>query len=98
MSPKWGGVVLGGPSEADCRDPHALWRPNVRVVMGTFIAQLRELLGITDAVSMRGFCSVCLARLPRPARPLAVDIFILSTLGKLRIRTLNINNILRHLY
>lgn len=54
MSPKWGGVVLGGPSEADCRDASPVWRPNVRVVMGTFISQLRKLLGITDAVHVNG--------------------------------------------
>ncbi|CAH0696718.1 unnamed protein product [Spodoptera exigua] len=54
MSPKWGGVVLGGPSEADCRDANPVWKPNVRVIMGTFISQLRKLLGITDAVHVNG--------------------------------------------
>ncbi|KAJ8712893.1 hypothetical protein PYW08_008197 [Mythimna loreyi] len=54
MSPKWGGVVLGGPSEPNCRDARVTWRPNVRVVMGTFISQLRKLLGITDAEHIEG--------------------------------------------
>ncbi|KAJ8711229.1 hypothetical protein PYW07_008471 [Mythimna separata] len=54
MSPKWGGVVLGGPSEPDCRDARVTWKPNVRVVMGTFISQLRKLLGITDAEHIDG--------------------------------------------
>lgn len=54
MSPKWGGVVLGGPGAADCRDASPTWRPNVRVVMGTFISQLRKLLGITDAEHIEG--------------------------------------------
>ncbi|XP_068623435.1 GPI transamidase component PIG-S [Battus philenor] len=54
MSPKWGGVVLGSPSADDCaRDPPS-WRPPVALIMGTFIAQLRELLGITDKANIEG--------------------------------------------
>ncbi|XP_026740825.1 GPI transamidase component PIG-S isoform X1 [Trichoplusia ni] len=54
MSPKWGGVVLGSPSAGDCRHERAIWRPNVRLIMGTFISQLRKLLGITDAEHITG--------------------------------------------
>ncbi|XP_075984257.1 phosphatidylinositol glycan anchor biosynthesis class S isoform X2 [Anticarsia gemmatalis] len=53
MSPKWGGVVLGSPSAKDC-EGSATWRPDVRVIMGTFISQLRKLLGITDAEPIEG--------------------------------------------
>lgn len=53
MSPKWGGVFLGNPSAKDC-EGNATWRPDVRVIMGTFISQLRELLGITDEENIKG--------------------------------------------
>ncbi|KAL0868020.1 hypothetical protein ABMA27_008673 [Loxostege sticticalis] len=54
MSPKWGGVVLASPGQAECQAPQPRWRPNVRVVMGTFISQLRKLLGIADTPSIPG--------------------------------------------
>ncbi|XP_013145055.1 PREDICTED: GPI transamidase component PIG-S isoform X2 [Papilio polytes] len=61
MSPKWGGVVFGNPSPAACATapadasaPAPSWAPPLPLVMGTFIAQLRELLGITDKASISG--------------------------------------------
>lgn len=50
MSPKWGGVVLANPSRDDCA--RRRYAPDVRRVMGTFVSQLRKLLGITDKVSL----------------------------------------------
>ncbi|XP_038213260.1 GPI transamidase component PIG-S isoform X2 [Zerene cesonia] len=49
MSPKWGGVVLGAQECGD--EPFA---PNVPLVMGTFLAQLRNLIGITDKEPISG--------------------------------------------
>ncbi|XP_023938055.1 GPI transamidase component PIG-S [Bicyclus anynana] len=46
MSPKWGGVVLGNPTKEECEQK--LYTPDVKLIMGTFISQLRKLLGITD--------------------------------------------------
>ncbi|KAJ0173298.1 hypothetical protein K1T71_011474 [Dendrolimus kikuchii] len=48
MSPKWGGVVLGSPSAADCNDEVPTWQPNIRTIMGAFISHLRKLIGIVD--------------------------------------------------
>ncbi|CAB3220276.1 unnamed protein product [Arctia plantaginis] len=53
MSPKWGGVVLANPSPKECAADQ-IFRPDVRVIMGTFISQLRKLLGITDAEPIKG--------------------------------------------
>ncbi|CAG9791245.1 unnamed protein product [Diatraea saccharalis] len=53
MSPKWGGVVLASPEEVDCT-PQAVWHPNTRLIMGTFLAQLRPLLGIPDTAFISG--------------------------------------------
>ncbi|XP_045503096.1 GPI transamidase component PIG-S isoform X2 [Colias croceus] len=49
MSPKWGGVVLGAQ---ECGDKPFV--PNVPLVMGTFLAQLRNLIGITDKEAIGG--------------------------------------------
>ncbi|XP_063833293.1 GPI transamidase component PIG-S [Ostrinia nubilalis] len=46
MSPKWGGVVLASPPPAACAA--AAWAPDARPLMGTFVAQLRTLLGVPD--------------------------------------------------
>ncbi|CAK1589975.1 unnamed protein product [Parnassius mnemosyne] len=54
ISPKWGGVVFGNPTAADCRQESPVWKPPVKLIMGTFIAQLRELLGITDKSNIEG--------------------------------------------
>ncbi|XP_045769999.1 GPI transamidase component PIG-S isoform X2 [Maniola jurtina] len=52
MSPKWGGVVLGSPTKDECEQKH--YTPDVRLIMGTFVAQLRKLLGITDKEKIPG--------------------------------------------
>ncbi|XP_053617494.1 GPI transamidase component PIG-S isoform X2 [Plodia interpunctella] len=52
ISPKWGGVYLANPEAPNC-EGEAEWKPTVRLVMGTFITQLRKLLGITDKPSIR---------------------------------------------
>ncbi|CAK1541845.1 unnamed protein product [Leptosia nina] len=52
MSPKWGGVVLGSPTLEECGD--GTYRPRVAPIMGTFLAQLRKLIGITDKAPIRG--------------------------------------------
>ncbi|RVE47889.1 hypothetical protein evm_007403 [Chilo suppressalis] len=48
MSPKWGGVVFASPSAPDCGHQHPAFHPHTRLVMGTFLAQLRPLLGIPE--------------------------------------------------
>ncbi|CAG9558956.1 unnamed protein product [Danaus chrysippus] len=48
MSPKWGGVVLLNPSREECSKGQYV--VPVNMLMGTFISQLRKLLGITDKV------------------------------------------------
>ncbi|XP_013184139.2 GPI transamidase component PIG-S isoform X1 [Amyelois transitella] len=53
MSPKWGGVYLGNPEASECQGTPE-YRPTVRLIMGTFIAQLRKLLGITDKPTIPG--------------------------------------------
>ncbi|XP_045539069.1 GPI transamidase component PIG-S isoform X2 [Papilio machaon] len=53
MSPKWGGVVFSNPAPSDCGHTPT-WTPPITLIMGTFIAQLRELLGITDKASISG--------------------------------------------
>ncbi|XP_041972598.1 GPI transamidase component PIG-S isoform X2 [Aricia agestis] len=52
MSPKWGGVVLASPTAAECEA--GVFKPPVKLVMGTFISQLRKLLGITDKEAIPG--------------------------------------------
>ncbi|CAH2093448.1 unnamed protein product [Euphydryas editha] len=52
MSPKWGGVVLGNPTQQECQEK--LYKPNVNLIMGTFLSQLRKLLGITDKRAVGG--------------------------------------------
>ncbi|XP_072934173.1 GPI transamidase component PIG-S [Epargyreus clarus] len=79
MSPKWGGVVLGSPTEAECRAESPTWKPTTRLIMGTFIAQLRTLLGITDKESIEG-------ALLEPLRSVTPRAWELDAL--LRIRTL----------
>lgn len=49
MSPKWGGVVLLNPSCEECSKGQYV--VPVNMLMGTFISQLRKLLGITDKVA-----------------------------------------------
>ncbi|XP_050671247.1 GPI transamidase component PIG-S isoform X2 [Leptidea sinapis] len=49
MSPKWGGVVLCSP---ECGA--GVYRPRSQLVMGTFVSQLRKLLGITEKVTIDG--------------------------------------------
>lgn len=46
ISPKWGAVILGNPTREECEQK--IYQPDVNVIMGTFVAQLRKLLGITD--------------------------------------------------
>ncbi|KAM3955762.1 phosphatidylinositol glycan anchor biosynthesis class S [Aphomia sociella] len=53
MSPKWGGVMLTSPTEEACR-AGVTWRPDTRLIMGTFLAQLRTLLGIADTPAIEG--------------------------------------------
>ncbi|CAH2229552.1 jg19690 [Pararge aegeria aegeria] len=52
MSPKWGGVVFGNPTKTECEQKH--YTPDVKLIMGTFISQLRKLLGITEKVKIPG--------------------------------------------
>lgn len=60
MSAKWGGVIIGNPTYEECRDELegrgrvSRHKPNVRIVMGTFLSQLRELLGIVKAEEIPG--------------------------------------------
>ncbi|XP_045490401.1 GPI transamidase component PIG-S isoform X1 [Pieris rapae] len=51
MSPKWGGVVLGTPTVDECTE--GIHRPKVTQIMGTFLAHLRKLIGITDKESIQ---------------------------------------------
>ncbi|XP_052751824.1 GPI transamidase component PIG-S isoform X2 [Galleria mellonella] len=60
MSPKWGGVVMYSPSAADCRAAEPTSSPDVRLIMGTFLAQLRTLLGIADTPSIEGAAAAAL--------------------------------------
>ncbi|CAH0713485.1 unnamed protein product, partial [Brenthis ino] len=77
MSPKWGGVVFGNPTKEDCEQK--TYKPNVNLVMGIFISQLRKLLGITDKEHING------AHL-EPLRSVSPRAWELDAL--LRIRTL----------
>ncbi|XP_059054776.1 GPI transamidase component PIG-S isoform X1 [Achroia grisella] len=54
MSPKWGGVMLYSPTAAECAAASPASKPDVRLIMGTFLAQLRTLLGIADISSIPG--------------------------------------------
>ncbi|XP_026313569.1 GPI transamidase component PIG-S [Hyposmocoma kahamanoa] len=54
MSRKWGGVVLSNPTVGECNDDKPVHTPVVRVVMGTFLSQLRKLLGITNTDHIQG--------------------------------------------
>lgn len=58
MSRKWGGVVLSNPTVGECHDDKPVHTPVVRVVMGTFLSQLRKLLGITNTVSFLKFSCI----------------------------------------
>ncbi|CAH4030696.1 GPI transamidase component PIG-S isoform X2 [Pieris brassicae] len=51
MSPKWGGVVLGTPTVDECAE--GIHRPKVTQIMGTFLAHLRKLIGITHKKSIQ---------------------------------------------
>ncbi|XP_050353241.1 GPI transamidase component PIG-S isoform X2 [Nymphalis io] len=50
MSPKWGGVVFGNPTPEECQE--RVYTPPVNLIMGTFLSQLRKLLGITDKAAL----------------------------------------------
>nr|XP_026487110.1 GPI transamidase component PIG-S isoform X1 [Vanessa tameamea] len=52
MSPKWGGVVFGNPTPEECEKQ--VYTPPVNLIMGTFLSQLRKLLGITDKEAQAG--------------------------------------------
>ncbi|GBP54358.1 GPI transamidase component PIG-S [Eumeta japonica] len=60
LSAKWGGVVIGNPTFGECREEFegkttvSTYKPAVRIIMGTFVAQLRELLGFVKMESIEG--------------------------------------------
>lgn len=62
LSPRWGGVVLINPLNEDCenaREGEAVTIvPEETAVMGTFLAQLRLLLGIAETKSIDGVTMV----------------------------------------
>lgn len=56
LSPRWGGVVISNPSVSICENAliqdntHVTFKPDTSLIMGTFLHQLRLLLGIMDNV------------------------------------------------
>ncbi|XP_013167717.1 PREDICTED: GPI transamidase component PIG-S isoform X2 [Papilio xuthus] len=95
MSPKWGGVVFGNPAPADCGHTSATtptWSPPLPLIMGTFIAQLRELLGITDKANISG-AHVEALRSVRPRRWEVDTLLRLRTLEQLAAAHHNLHSL-----
>ncbi|XP_026466654.1 GPI transamidase component PIG-S [Ctenocephalides felis] len=60
LSPRWGGVVISNPSVSICENAliqdntHVTFKPDTSLIMGTFLHQLRLLLGIMDNSAISG--------------------------------------------